>query len=186
MEASATPRPLSPARYSDSFMLQSVAPRYVDCKHQTTLKSSKMLRMKTTDEIRYDNLVKLVEDAGGLSSLVEKSNGRLSRPTLDQILKRRTTAAGVIKNVGDDLARKIEEVLRLERGWMDNEHTKATKPIENGVSPAELAELVLVYCQSDEIGRDGIRAAIEAAKSNIPATSNQFEARPVLPFRGKV
>lgn len=185
MDATAAPLPLSPAKYSDSFMLQSVAPRYVYCKHQATVKCSKMLRMKTTDEIRYENLQRLVDDAGDLSRLVEKSGGKLNRPTLDQILKRRTTAAGVIKNVGNDLARSIEEALRLERGWMDNDHTPEAAQPEEVISPAELAELVMAFCQTDEMGRKGIRVAIAEAKSRTPATSDQGELRPVLHFRSK-
>lgn len=185
MDAIAAPRPLSPAKYSDSFMLQSVAPRYVDCKHQATLKSSKMLSMKTTDEIRYENLQKLVDEAGDLTKLVDKAGGKLSRPTLDQILKKRTTAAGVVKNVGDDLARKIEEALRLERGWMDNEHGAPAQVAEYNISPAKLAELVMVYCQANEIGRRGIDAAVEMAKLATTETGNQFQSGPAVPFGGK-
>lgn len=180
VEAIAAPRPLSPAIYSDSFMLRSVAPRYVDCKHQATSKASKMLCMKTTDEIRYENLQRLVAEAGDLSTLVDRAKGKLSRPTLYQILERKTTAAGVAKNVGDDLARKLEDALRLERGWMDNDHSQATASTAPSYSPDELAEMVKVFCQTNDLGRKGIRAAVEAARMAAlasPSSGNQFEVR---------
>jgi hypothetical protein len=111
-------------------MLHTVAPRYVYCKHQATFRSSTMLAMKTIDEIRYENLQSLIQDTGGgdLTKALEKtkswhlaeSTNKLSRQTIDQILKRRKTQKGATKGVGDELARKIEEEFRLERGWMDN------------------------------------------------------------------
>lgn len=181
MDAIAAPRPLSPAKYSDSFMLRSVASRFVYHKHQATSKASKMLCMKTTDEIRYENLQRLVAEAGDLSTLVDRAKGKLSRPTLYQILERKTTAAGVEKNVGDDLARKIEDALRLERGWMDNDHTQPVAAALPSFSPEELADMVMVFCQTNDIGRKGIKAAVETARmaalASSPTTGNQFEVR---------
>lgn len=164
------PRPRSSDMYSDSFMLHMVAPRYVDCKHQATNKGSRMLAMKTCDEIRYENLKRLVDEAGGLSRLVEKSNGKLSRPTLYQILERITTAAGTVKNVGDDLARKIEEALKLERGWMDNQENAQAAMPSKALLPNELIELISLYGQCDQDGRKAILAAAQGA-AEVTASS---------------
>lgn len=148
------PRPRSTDKYSDSFMLHTVAPRFDNCKHQATNKSSKMLRMKTIDKIRYDNLQKLVSDAGGLSALVEKAkknNKKLSRPTLDQILKKRQTANESTKNVGDELARKIEDALKLDTGWLDNPREMvvvSSKP--SGINAGVLSELIVLIDKMDE------------------------------------
>lgn len=147
------PRPRSADIYSDSFMLHTVAPSYDQCKHKATIKNSKMLHMKTIDEIRYDNLQRLVRDAGGLSELVEKSGGKLNRPTLDQILKRRKTAAGVDKGVGDELARKIEATLRLERGWMDYSRDEQLSSNEVPLKPDGLIELITLFWQASDEGR---------------------------------
>lgn len=139
------PRPLSADKYSDSFMLLTVAPRYDLGKHRATFKCSRMLHMKTIDEIRYDNLQRLVMEAGGLTELVEKSGNRLSRPTLYQILEKKTTASGAIKNVGDELARKIEEALRLEPGWMDNLSDEERRPAKtSGIRPDIASEIILI------------------------------------------
>lgn len=161
-------------------MLHNVAPRFVYCKHQASEDLSTMLRMKTINEIRYANLEKLVADAGGLTELVEKSNGKLSRPTLDQILKKRTTARGTVKNVGDDLARDIEKCLRLQAGWMDNIHGS---PVEMLVIPPEfvnapqIAKLVVQFAQATENGRMQILRAADLAEKafiigDITATDN--------------
>lgn len=179
------PRPRSADMYSDSFMLHTVAPSFDDCKHYATDKSSKMLRMKTIAEIRYDNLLTLVNTMGGgdLTEMLKKSKSwhlessenKLSRPTIDQILKRRTTANGVVKNVGDDLARKIEDELRLETGWMDNIHDERDKPSRAapGVGPDEISKIVSVYCFSDAIHRQSIMAAVDVAADLLLANATR-------------
>jgi hypothetical protein len=166
-DAIAAPRPRSPARYWDSFMLHTVAPRFVYCKHQASKEKSTMLRMKTINEIRYTNLERLVADAGGLTELVEKSNGKLSRPTLDQILKKRTTARGTVKNVGDDLARDIEKCLRLQAGWMDNVHGGQAEALvipPEFVNAPQLAKLVIQFAQATDHGRMQILRAADLAE----------------------
>lgn len=178
MDARAAPRPRSAERYSDSFMLLSVAPSYVDYKHQATSKSSRMLGMKTCDEIRYENLERLVEEAGGLSRLIEKSNGKLNRPTLYQILERVTTAAGTPKNIGDDLARKIEEALKLERGWMDNQENAQLGQSNAVLMPKEVIELLTLYSQCNPAGRKLILSAAESAAESFnlsTSSDDQFK-----------
>lgn len=190
MDAICVPRPRLPEMYSDSFMLHNVAPSYVYCKHQATNKSSRMLAMKTIDEIRYSNLEKLVMDAAapgndigkGLSNLVKSANARnkkLSREMLYQILTRRETASGTVRNVGDALARGIEDALRLEHGWMDNDHSQVQAIPALAIDANTIANIVAVYCQSDEMGRKGILAAVEAAKHlaglNTSVGNNKLE-----------
>lgn len=153
----AEPRPRSTDMYSDSFMLRSVAPRYVYCKHQATDLSSKILHMKTKDEIRYENLVALVEEAAGpsrdhkvgLTKLVKKAKERgksLSRPYLYQVLTQRKTIGGTTRNIGDDVARKIEDALRLNSGWMDTDHENGSQnKSAPSATPDEFADLILHY-----------------------------------------
>lgn len=177
IRAISAPRPRFCDKNSDSFMLHKVAQSYIDCKHQATNKNSRMLGMKTCDEIRYENLKRLVDEAGSLSRLVEKSNGKLSRPTLYQILERVTTAAGTPKNVGDDLARKIEDALRLERGWMDNpENAEPARP-SVAMMPNEILELISLYSRCDQDGRKAILSAAKGAAeiTSIPAPNDQFK-----------
>lgn len=98
--------------------------------------------MKTSAEIRYDNLALLVSDAGGLSGLVAKSSMRLNRATLYQILERKQTAGGAEKGIGDELARKIEHCLRLERGWMDWPHSPDASQSDSDRRAALISRLV--------------------------------------------
>lgn len=121
--------------------------------------------MRTCNEIRYDNLKWLVKEAGGLSGLIEKSNGRLNRPTLYQVLERVKTASGTVKNIGDDLARRIEEALKLERGWMDNPTSNQAPAISKTLSLSEIVELLTLYTQCDgDRQRDIMNAAHGAAE----------------------
>jgi hypothetical protein len=185
-------------KYSDSFMLHSVAPRFVDYKHQAPEKSSRMLRMKTVQEIRYENLERLVMKAAGeggdlgrgLSKLVDLAAERgkdLSRPTLYQILTKKKTSGGATRNVGDDLAREIEDALRLERGWMDNEHETQGTSMAAPAIATDLAELIAVFCHTNELGREAMRSAMKIARQNIPATAgDQLEKLDFLPLGGKI
>lgn len=179
-DAIAAPRPRSEEMYSDSFMLRTVARCYVDCKHHAIYKRSKMLRMKTVDEIRYENLTKLLADFGDgdLTKMLEKSKSwhlresenRLNRQNLDQILKKRTTASGAIRGVGDELARKIEEEFRLERGWMDNPREMvAANPRPSGIRADILVELIQLI---DQMTDDVQGLVLEAARNLREASAD--------------
>lgn len=182
----ATPRPRLPARYLDSFMLHKVARSYYFRKHKASEFECTIPSMKTIDEIRYKNLKQLVTDAAGpsgdegrgLTALVERAaaNGKkLSRPTLYQILTKRETASGTVKGVGDELARSIEDALKLERGWMDNDHdirTVEAQPNAPVVSPDKITELITLFLQSSQTGQDFI---LDSARhvSRVPASARQ-------------
>lgn len=72
--------------------------------------------MKTIEEIRRDNLLKLIEDSGvGITKFSE----HLGR-SQSQISNLKNS----VREIGSELAREIERALNLERGWMDNDHTK--------------------------------------------------------------
>lgn len=153
----AEPRPRSIDMYSDSFMLHSVAPRYSYYKHHAADLNSKMLQMKTKDEIRYENLQRLVKQAAGpsgderagLSNLVKSARERgrsLSRQYLYQVLTHRKTMGGTTRNIGDDFARKIEDALKLGTGWMDTDHASNAQHKSDTLVPAEeFADLVRRY-----------------------------------------
>ena len=139
-----------------------------------------MLRMRTIEEIRYNNLLRLVNDRGGidgkgLKKLVEESDRfgeKLSSPTLRQILTYTKTAAGTVKNVGDVLARKIEQHLGLETGWMDNDHQAPQASGDDRPEMDEIFQLLSAYNASSPKHRENImnsakfaaeRSAIERA-----------------------
>ncbi len=158
-------------------MLLIVASSYFYCKHRATLGNSTMLGMKTCDEVRLENLRRLVEEAQGLSNLIAKANGKLSRPVLYQILSGVKTAAGTPKNIGDDLARKIEKELRLERGWMDHEKEFQDFLPQGYIMPAELIRLITLYSQADRDGRDHILGVLQAAVSTSTPSRDDRQQR---------
>lgn len=80
--------------------------------------------MKTIDEIRYENLLTLINEMGSIANLARtlgKSHSQISQ------LKNRSnnsTGKGKPRSVGDDLAREMEEKAGKPLGWMDTNHTK--------------------------------------------------------------
>lgn len=77
--------------------------------------------MKTVDEIRLENLMLLIFEKGTQEAVAEA--GGTSSVYLSQI-KNRTPdkKTGKPRQMGDDMARKLEEGCVKERGWMDNVH----------------------------------------------------------------
>jgi hypothetical protein len=160
--------------FLDSLTLPIVALSYSQNMHKAIILCSRMLCMKIIDEIRYENLMGLVlkyagpgGDMGkGLTRLVEEaaSNGKtLSRPTLYQILTKRETSAGSVRQVGSELARDIEEALRLNRGYMDNDHAPAETD-DLGVSLDRLQKVIALFWQSTIRGQDAILESAELAE----------------------
>ncbi len=78
--------------------------------------------MKTASQIRRANLARLAEEYGGLGNINEKLGRTRSDSTLRQIRGRVKLTNGYFREMGDGVAREIEEKLGLEVGWMDHEH----------------------------------------------------------------
>lgn len=82
--------------------------------------------MLTAADIRRENLAVLVARFGGTEALVANAATRgveLDAVYLSQIKNRAIDKkSGKPRQMGDPLARKIEEGLAMERGWMDNVH----------------------------------------------------------------
>ena len=112
-------------------------------------------RMKTVAETRLQRLQMLVDRHGGsLANLNEKIGLDRTDATLSQIrTKAPHSKTGKPRVMGDDLARKIEERLTLDVGWMDtppsyaelhgedDPRTKALQLIED-MSPDQVATAV--------------------------------------------
>lgn len=108
----------------------------------------------TIEEIRLNNLRTLIEEceavtidgktyrAGSASALAAKCD--TSRSYLSQIVTRFTYPSGVIREVGTELARKLEKGTNKPIGWMDVSHDNID-PTEN--------ELRLLYALMDEPAR---------------------------------
>lgn len=89
--------------------------------------------MRTVEEVRRLRLAMLRERLGTLSELNERIGLLRRDSTLSQILNRHQGKTGKPKEMGSDLARRIEQALQLEVGWMD------TDPVYDSI-PAKLSQ----------------------------------------------
>lgn len=110
-----------------------------------------MLPMKTSSEIRHENLIKIIEGVGSLQTVadrLEKSHAQISQ--LKTQAKHSTT--GKPRVIGDDMARLIEERFNLEVGWMDNVHSpvQAQAPTELRAWPFSVSPLRLQSLTRDD------------------------------------
>ena len=83
------------------------------------------------NQIRKANLVALI---GRFKTRREFADAVGTAPAyISQIMTNTQTPSGKERGLGDELARKIEEHLELDRGWMDRQHEEVcAKSIEDG------------------------------------------------------
>jgi hypothetical protein len=77
--------------------------------------------MKTVGQIRRENLLLLLQTHGSLANLNEKLELPRTDATLSQIKNQSITSRGKPKMMGVTLARRIENMLKLDPGWMDKD-----------------------------------------------------------------
>lgn len=82
-----------------------------------------MLRdMKTVEEVRRANARALVDVAGGQQRFADRLD--ITRQQASHIVGHKRGSEVSEKNIGSDLARKIERAFGLEHAWMDHEHNE--------------------------------------------------------------
>lgn len=80
--------------------------------------------MRSVNDIRKENLIVLRNRFKTLADLNLAIDKRKTDSTLSQIINgAKDTRSGNIKNLGDRLARDIENKLSLGYGWMDQDHS---------------------------------------------------------------
>lgn len=90
--------------------------------------------MRDVKQNRRENLRLLVEREGSLVKLNEKLGRKKSDATLGQILNQaKDTKTGNPKNMGDKIARSLEDQLSLGYGWMDADHSNEAFPEEDNL-----------------------------------------------------
>jgi hypothetical protein len=81
-----------------------------------------MKNMKTSEELRKENLLKLIKEAGGESALAEKYGcGEANIKTMARSYK--DSKSGTPKGIGSVAARKLEKCMNKDIGWLDNDHS---------------------------------------------------------------
>jgi hypothetical protein len=83
-----------------------------------------MLPMLTVAEVRHANLLRVIAEAGNAARLPELID---TKPQyLSQLVRRAPDSkTGKPRELGDDLARRIERRLAKPHGWMDTQHPHA-------------------------------------------------------------
>lgn len=101
--------------------------------------------MKTSAEIRRANLERLMQQHGSIAELNVALGWPRTDPKLSQIknANKRPGRGDATYQMGDAMAREMEEKLSLERGWMDNPPAYEQK-LEHQEAPV-VAEPVPVY-----------------------------------------
>lgn len=79
--------------------------------------------MKTVKENRYANLLLLIEEAGSMPRLEERTG--ITANYLRQIKNKNAIQNGKPKGIGDKIAAKLEDGMNKPRGWLDQVHTTA-------------------------------------------------------------
>lgn len=76
--------------------------------------------MNTVKENRYNNLLRLVEEAGSMVRLEERTG--VTANYLRQIKNKNVIQNGKPKGIGDKIAAKLEDGMGKPRGWLDQQH----------------------------------------------------------------
>lgn len=100
--------------------------------------------MKTNDELRRDNLLLAIKRAGSAAKLADAAG---TSPAYLSQIKNRTpdSKTGVPKMMGDDMARRIEAAIKVQPGWLDQDHSD---PVKDALASGELMN-VDIYSHND-------------------------------------
>lgn len=78
--------------------------------------------------IRRENLLALIQEAGTQERLAERAE--VSHIYLNQIKNMRPDpSTGKVRNVGNQLARKLEKGMDKPEGWMDTDHSNVSDSV---------------------------------------------------------
>lgn len=119
--------------------------------------------------IRKQNLIALI---GARRKNACAQKWEMSAAHLSQILSDKTE-----KNLGDDVARRIETLEGLERGWLDQLRDVATAPLDEGQSsatPQSAADIVRAMLETKagkSISPEARERLLLAAEESQPATN---------------
>lgn len=80
--------------------------------------------MSTVKENRYANLLLLIEEAGSVPRLEEKTG--VTANYLRQIKNKNAIQNGKPKGIGDKIAAKLEDGMNKPRGWLDQIHSQSS------------------------------------------------------------
>lgn len=136
--------------------------------------------MKDINAIRRENLLRLLEEAGTQERLAERCD--VSHIYLNQIKNMRPDpATGKIRNVGNQLARKLEKGMNKPEGWMDTDHS-----IKNAISKSQktswpfekLSYEKIIKLTDHELGQLEAAVLLSAKTLNLDVDTDQVSHTP--------
>lgn len=136
--------------------------------------------MQTIYDTRRANLLALINQYGSIAELNAATGRKRQDASLSLVKSKAIGYRGKTRNMGDRLARTIEEKLHLPRGWMDAEHDGIVAsdldiPKHSGVMVHVLENWASMGDGNDSQDQDIIVGSIELASSfvkKIPHTSD--------------
>ncbi len=78
-------------------------------------------------DIRRQNLLTLIKQAGSRKKLCELS--KISYNSLTQVLSRQKLPSGRSREIGDEIARKVETGMNKPPGWLDQQHDNGLETV---------------------------------------------------------
>lgn len=103
----------------------------------------------TAEEARLKNLIALVAECGSIVSLAEKAE--TAAPYISQIINRVPSRTGKPRDVGPELARKLETGCGKPVGWMDVDHSANNLPPQDAQFLNEIRQDVAQYDVPDHV-----------------------------------
>ena len=79
--------------------------------------------MKTIYDTRHENLLRLIERFGSIANLNEALGRKRNDASLALIKNKNIGFRGKVRQMGDRLARELEERLQLPVGWLDSDNS---------------------------------------------------------------
>ncbi|MDO9945640.1 S24 family peptidase [Glaesserella parasuis] len=113
--------------------------------------------MQVVKENRYVNLLLLIEEAGSVARLEEKTG--ITANYLRQIKNKNAIQNGKPKGIGDKIAAKLEDGMGKERGWLDKDHSQTTDHISGPIYLKENVQYLM--------NKKGMDLAILAKRTHI-------------------
>lgn len=98
--------------------------------------------MNTIKENRYKNLLLLIEEAGSVVRLEDRTG--VTANYLRQIKNKNAIQNGKPKGIGDKIAAKLEDGMNKPRGWLDQDHSGEPIILNSITTPNETPEPDLV------------------------------------------
>lgn len=112
------------------------------------------IRMKTSDEIRWENLLLLIDEAGGVDALAGKFG--CSPGYIRQLkAKSKDSETGKPKGIGNSTARGLEICMEKPKGWLDQNHGAESREAYEGTRPTKTD-------RHDDFNKSKLIAAVKA------------------------